>query len=67
MKLKSIIKSRNFIPKFDVKLLKTIVSLPDMLKVAQKSRQELRNLAISKVMWNGTVSFGLTLNDDQAC
>ncbi len=43
------------------------VTVPDMQKLEDKSAEELKNLAITQVLWNGVSTLSFTLSDGQKC
>ena len=42
-------------------------SFPDMPTLTHLSWQELRNLTITQVKWNGALTIGFTISDSQSC
>ena len=62
-----IFQSKRIIPKRAVDgVIGTLLS-PEMTRLEENSWQELRNLTITQVQWDGVETIGFTINDSQDC
>ena len=57
------IRSQHIIPKDDIIKVTGTSLFPDIAMLADKSWEELKNLAITQVEWKGISTFRLTLSD----
>ena len=65
--IQSIVRSKRIIGGNVVEHVTKSVKFPEMIKLTNKSSQELRNLTITKLEWFATFSIGFILNDGSSC